>query len=99
MKWGESRVRTLCLTMQSLNRKTIPLMLPHTKGCVLSLALTQVLIFALHMGKNHGLGYVNIMYSDGAFARKKWKYPPADLSNKSSQRFSDEGGKDDDRNK
>ena len=25
-------------------------------------------------GQNHGLGYVNIMYSDGPFAHKQWKY-------------------------
>ena len=55
--------------------------------------------FRFTYGQNHGLGYVNIMYSDGPFAHKKWKYPPADLSSKSSQRLSDEGGKDYDRNK
>ena len=48
--------------------------------------------FRFTYGQNRGLGYVNIMYSDGSFAHKKWKYPPADLSNKSSQRFSDESG-------
>ena len=32
------------------------------------------------------------MYSDGPFAHKKWKYPPATLTNESSQRFSDEDG-------
>ena len=42
--------------------------------------------------KNHGLGYVNIMYSDGPFAHKKWKYPPADLSNPSSQRLKGDSG-------
>ena len=46
-------------------------------------------------GQNHGLGYVYIMYSDGPYAFKKWKYPPADLSNPSSQRFKDETGKTD----
>ena len=55
--------------------------------------------FRFTYGQNHGLGYVYIMYSDGPFAHKKWKYPPADKSNKSSQRFSDKGGKDDDGNK
>ena len=55
--------------------------------------------FRFTYGQNHGLGYVYIMYSDGPFAHKKWKYPPADMSNKSSQRFKDEGGKDDDGNK
>ena len=55
--------------------------------------------FRFTYGQNDGLGYVNIMYSDGPFAHKKWKYPPADLSNKSSQRFKDEGGNDDDGNK
>ena len=55
--------------------------------------------FRFTYGQNHGLGYVYIMYSDGPFAHKKWKYPPADMSNKSSQRFKDEGGSDDDENK
>ena len=55
--------------------------------------------FRFTYGQNHGLGYVYIIYPDGPFAHKKWKYPPADLSNKSSQSFSDEGGKDDDGNK
>ena len=43
--------------------------------------------FRFTYGQNHGLGYVNIMYSDGSFAQKQWKYPPADLSNPSSQRL------------
>ena len=43
-------------------------------------------------GQNHGLGYVNIMYSDGPFAHKQWKYPPADLSNPSSQRLLGDSG-------
>ena len=56
--------------------------------------------FYFTYGQNNGLGYVNIKYPDGHyFAHKKWKYPPADLSSKSSQRFSDEGGKDEDENK
>ena len=42
---------------------------------------------------------MNILYSDGPYAQKKWKYPPADLSNPLSQRFFDKGGKDDDGNK
>ena len=55
--------------------------------------------FCFTHGQNRGLGYVNILYSDGPYAQKKWKYPPADLSNKSSQRFAGEGGKDDEGNK
>ena len=53
--------------------------------------------FRFTHGQNHGLGYVNIKYPDGSvFAEKKWTYPPpADLPNPSSQRFADEGGKDD----
>ena len=50
--------------------------------------------FRFTHGQNYGLGYVNILYSDGDFAHKKWTYPPADLSNPSSQRFGDEGGTD-----
>ena len=48
--------------------------------------------FRFTYGQNHGLGYVNIMYSDGPFAHKLWKYPPADLSNHSSQRLKGDSG-------
>ena len=48
--------------------------------------------FRFTYGQNHGLGYVNIMYSDGPFAHKKWQYPPADLSNPSSQRLAGDSG-------
>ena len=48
--------------------------------------------FRFTYGQNHGLGYVNIMYSDGPFAHKQWKYPPADLSNPSSQRLKGDSG-------
>ena len=48
--------------------------------------------FLFTYGQNHGLGYVNIMYSDGPFAHKQWKYPPADLSNPSSQRLKGDSG-------
>ena len=48
--------------------------------------------FRFTYGQNHGLGYVNIMYSDGPFAQKQWQYPPADLSNPSSQRLAGDSG-------
>ena len=48
--------------------------------------------FRFTYGQNHGLGYVNIMYSDGPFAHKQWQYPPADLSNPSSRRLSGDSG-------
>ena len=48
--------------------------------------------FRFTYGQNRGLGYVNIMYSDGPFAHKQWKYPPADLSNPSSQRLKGDSG-------
>ena len=48
--------------------------------------------FRFTYGQNHGLGYVNIMYSDGPFAQKKWQYPPADLSNPTSQRLAGDSG-------
>ena len=54
MKWVEFRVRLLYLTIQSLIRKIIPMMLMPIKGSVENLALTQVLISALHMGKTTG---------------------------------------------
>ena len=48
--------------------------------------------FRFTYGHNHGLGYVNIMYPDGPFAHKQWQYPPADLSNPSSQRLPGDSG-------
>ena len=48
--------------------------------------------FRFTYGQNHGLGYVNIMYSDGPYAHKQWQYPPADLSNPSSQRLPGDSG-------
>ena len=48
--------------------------------------------FRFTYGQNHGLGYVNIMYSDGPFAHKQWEYPPADLSNPSSKRLKGDSG-------
>ena len=48
--------------------------------------------FRFTYGQNHRLGYVNIMYSDGPFAQKKWQYPPSDLSNPSSQRLAGDSG-------
>ena len=39
------------------------------------------------------------MYPDGPYAQKKWKYPPADMDNLSSQISSDEGGTDSGGNK
>ena len=48
--------------------------------------------FRFTYGQNHGLGYVNIMSSDGPFAHTQWKYPPADLSNSSSQRLKGDSG-------
>ena len=48
--------------------------------------------FRFTYGQNHGLGYVNIMYSDGPFAQKQRKYPPADLSNPLSQRLKGDSG-------
>ena len=52
--------------------------------------------FCFTYGQNHGLGYVYISYSDGRPLRpKEVEIPPADLSNPSSQRFSDEGGSED----
>ena len=48
--------------------------------------------FRFTYGQNHGLGYVNIVYSDGRFAHKQWQYPPADLSNPSNQRLAGDSG-------
>ena len=55
--------------------------------------------FRFTFGQNHGLGYVFINYPNGDYAQKKWVYPPATLSNPSSQRFADEGGTDEKGNK
>lgn len=43
-------------------------------------------------GKNHGLGYVYVMYDGGPYLFKKWTYPATTFSNPSSQRFADEQG-------
>ena len=43
--------------------------------------------FRFTYGQNHGLATVYKMYDDGPYAFKKWKYPPADLGNPSSQRL------------
>ena len=51
---GGFRVSMLCLTIRSLNRETIPMMLQPTKVSVQNLALIQVMISALHMGKTMG---------------------------------------------
>ena len=48
--------------------------------------------FCFTYGQNHELGYVNIMYADRPFAHKLWQYPPADLSNPSSQRLKGDSG-------
>ena len=55
--------------------------------------------FRFTFGQNHGLGYVFINYTNGDYAQRKWVYPPATLSNPSSQRFADEGGTDEKGNK
>ena len=56
--------------------------------------------FRFTFGQNFGLGYVNIFYpGEGDYAQKHWTYPPATLQNPSSQRFSDEGGTDDQGNR
>ena len=52
--------------------------------------------FRFTHGQNHGLSYVNIKYPHGkCFCTQEVDLPPADLSNPSSQRIADEGGKDD----
>ena len=48
--------------------------------------------FRFTYGQNHGLGCVYKMYDDGPYAFKKWKYPPADLGNPSSQRLDGDKG-------
>ena len=53
--------------------------------------------FRFTFGQNHGYLFIN--YPNGDYAQKKWVYPPATLSNPSSQRFADEGGTDEKGNK
>ena len=64
----------------------------RTSVSVLSFGVDPSTDFRFTYGQNHGLGYVHIMYSDGPFAHKKWQYPPADLSNTSSQRLVGDSG-------
>ena len=55
--------------------------------------------FRFTFGQNHGSGCAFISYPNGHYAQKKWVYPPAMLSNPSSQRFVDEGDTDEKGNK
>ena len=79
------RVNMLYHTIRFLKRTTIRMILLLTKVSVRNLASTQPQISALHMAKI-------TEYSDGPYAFKKWKYPPADLGYPSSQRLDGDSG-------
>ena len=76
----------------AFNQKDNPYDVASYKRICAEFGLDPSTDFRFTHGQNHGLGYVNIMYSDGPFAHKQWKYPRADLSNSSSQRLKGDSG-------
>ena len=76
----------------AFNQKENPYDVASYKRLCMEFGIDPSTDFRFTYGQNHGLGYVNIMYSDGPFAHKQWKYPPADLSNPSSQRLPGDSG-------
>ena len=76
----------------AFNQQENPYDVASYKRLCAEFGIDPITDFRFTYGQNHGLGYVNIMYSDGPFAQKKWQYPPADLSNPSSQRLKGDGG-------
>ena len=76
----------------AFNQKDNPYDIASYKRICAKFGIDPSTDFRFTYGQNHGLGYVNIMYSDGPFAHKKWQYPPADLSNPSSQRLAGDSG-------
>ena len=76
----------------AFNQKDNPYDIASYKRICAEFGIDPSTDFRFTYGQNHGLGYVNIMYSDGPFAHKQWQYPPADLSNHSSQRLAGDSG-------
>ena len=76
----------------AFNQKDNPYDIASYKRICAEFGIDPSTDFRFTYGQNHGLGYVNIMYSDGPFAHKQWQYPPADLSNPSSQRLAGDSG-------
>ena len=76
----------------AFNQKDNPYAVASYKRICAEFGIDPSTDFRFTYGQNHGLGYVNIMYADGPFAQKQWKYPPADLSNPSSQRLKGDSG-------
>ena len=76
----------------AFNQKDNPYDIASYKRICAEFGIDPSTDFRFTHGQNHGLGYVNIMYSDGPFAHKQWQYPPADLSNHSSQRLAGDSG-------
>ena len=97
MRWAVFRARTLCLTTppstsNTTTTTTTTYDVASYKRLCAEFGIDLSTDFRFTYGQNHGLGYVNIMYSDGPFAHKQWQYPPADLSNPSSQRLAGDSG-------
>ena len=76
----------------AFNQKDNPYDIASYKRICAEFGIDPSTDFRFTYGQNHGLGYVNIMYTDGPFAHKQWQYPPADLSNPSSQRLAGDSG-------
>ena len=76
----------------AFNQKDNPYDIASYKRICAEFGIDPSTDFRFTYGQNHGLGYVNIMYSDGPSAHKQWQYPPADLSNHSSKRLAGDSG-------
>ena len=76
----------------AFNQKDNPYDIASYKRICAEFGIDPSTDFRFTYGQNHGLGYVNIMYSNGPFAHKQWQYPPADFSNPSSQRLAGDSG-------
>ena len=76
----------------AFNQKNNPYDIASYKRLCAEFGIDPSTDFRFTYGQNHGLGYVNIMYSNCPFAHKQWQYPPADLSNPSSQRLAGDSG-------
>ena len=99
MRWAEFRALELCQETPHFNDKDNPYDEVAYRRICAEFDVDPSSDFRHTFGQNHGLGYVFINYPNGGYARKKFVYPPATLSNPSSQRFANEGGTDEKGNK
>ena len=86
MRWEEFRVKALCLTIQSLNRKKILTILRPIKKFCAEFGVDPSTDFRYKKGSNHGLGYMFIYVPRAGPVPNGMSYPSA------KAKFSDEGG-------